>query len=590
MKKLSLTLICLLALFSQLTFSDVPSPATRQPAVPYFMEPWQFKTVQLQIFSSDVSGMLTDAYGDLGWNPAYLSRVNHRLIYFDMNLSGTRTAESAVSSFRSDIYLVYPSWYGQTYVSGIQTEPLYNFALILPLNNQLSISIINRSLFDYGPFRQTYYWNYWDVMENSYARDADLMKDLEPQRLEVDNNQQMLYGTQAEISVAYKISNLLDLGVKIGNYLYHRDGDLYDSKWGYYPHYSFADLNDESLKINGQHNLIGFGLLFNPNQKTTFGIYGEMMNGKSDEATTSIDSSDSWSEKDTDTRYYSLSNYDLLSDQSYETNAKRPAWTISFERQLSNKLTFRTFFRQSSRNLDINFSTSSEDTSFGDRTYDTYDNGDYHFQRLISHAANRQHFSGDGTEKSSNWRWFASLIYHTEKDWTLFSGIQINRYSTEKQYRENSDYYAASDYDYQVYDQHTRQNLSSHLRYYEYTYELEQYSAIIPIGIKARVVKGFYLIIGAELGYYLTDDEARGQLLYPEIVSKRWENGVIVVNDPQTDRYEEYSSNPAKDLTRSANVNLGIAYKHSSGINLFVRSNGNILETSGWDLGFEYKW
>jgi len=587
MNKLFLSLISLLVIFSQFSSADVPSPATRQPAVPYFMEPWQFKTAQLQIFSSDVSGMLTDAYGDLGWNPAFLSRINHRLIYFDMNLSGTRTPESSASSFRSDLYLVYPSWYGQTYISGIQTEPLYNFALILPLNNQLSLSIINRSLFDYGPFRQTYYWNYWGVMENSYTDAADLMKELEPQRLEVDKNQQTVYGIQTEISAAYKVSNLLDLGIKIGNYLYHRKGDLYDSKWGVYPHYTFGDLNDESLKINGQHNLIGLGLLFNPNQKTTFGIYAEMMNGKSDEATTSIDTSDSWSERDDDDDYYSFYNYDLLSDQSYETNAKRPTWTLSFERQLSNKLTFRTFWRQSSRNLDINFATSSEDTSFSDRTYD---NGDYHFQRLIAHAANRQHFSGDGTEKSTNWRWFASLIYHTENDWTLFSGIQINKYSTEKKYQEDSDYYAASDYNYLYYDPHTLQNLSSHLKYYEYSYELEQYSATIPVGIKARVVKGFYLIVGVELNYYLTDDEARGELLYPEIVTKRWENGVIVVDDPQTDRYEEYSSNPAKDLTRSANVNLGIAYKHPTGINLYIRSNGNILETSGWDLGFEYQW
>jgi hypothetical protein len=590
MKKLFLTLICLLVLFSQLTFTDVPPPATRQPAVPYFMEPWQFKTMQLQIFSSDVSGMVTDAYGDLYWNPAYLSRINNRMIYFDLNLSGTRSAESSASSFRSDIYLVYPSWYSQTYISGIQTEPLYNFALILPLNNQLSISIINRSLFDYGPFRQTYYWDYRNALAESYLNTMDIAKDLEPQRLEVNDNQQILYGTQTEISAAYHISNLLDLGVKIGNYLYHRDGDLYDSKWGYYPHYSFADLNDENLKINGQHNLIGIGLLFHPNQKTTLGVYGELISGKSDETTTSIDSSDSWSEKDSDDDYYSIYSYDLLDDQSYETNAKCPTWTLSFERQLSDKLTLRTFLRHSNSNNDINFSTSSEDTSFSDRTYDTYDNGDYHFQRSISLAANRQHFAGEGTDKSSNWRWFASLIYHTENDWTLFSGIQINQYSNEKKYREDSDYYAASDYNYLYYDPHTRQYLSSHSRYYEYTYQAKQYSAIIPVGIKARVVKGFYLILGIELGYYLTDDEECGKLLYPKIDSKRWENGSLVVDDPETDRYEEYSSNPAKDLTRSANVNLGIAYKHPSGINLFVRSNGNILEADSWDLGFEYQW
>ncbi|MDO9548884.1 MAG: hypothetical protein Q7J65_07990, partial [Candidatus Marinimicrobia bacterium] len=60
--------------------------------------------------------------------------------------------------------------------------------------------------------------------------------------------------------------------------------------------------------------------------------------------------------------------------------------------------------------------------------------------------------------------------------------------------------------------------------------------------------------------------------------------------DKETDRYEKYSSDPAKNISRSTNVNLGIVYKHSSGANLYIRSNGNILETYRWDLGFEYRW
>ena len=90
--------------------------------------------------------------------------------------------------------------------------------------------------------------------------------------------------------------------------------------------------------------------------------------------------------------------------------------------------------------------------------------------------------------------------------------------------------------------------------------------------------------------YYLSNGWEKGRQLYPEVISKRWENGTLIVNDLEEDRYEEYSSNPAKDFTRSTNVNLGFAYKHPSGINLYVRSNGNIMETAGWNLGFEYRW
>lgn len=98
------------------------------------------------------------------------------------------------------------------------------------------------------------------------------------------------------------------------------------------------------------------------------------------------------------------------------------------------------------------------------------------------------------------------------------------------------------------------------------------------------------MILGGELQYYLHDEKQKGQLLYPEVITKKWHNTTITVNDKETDRYEEYSSDPAKDFTRATSVNLGVVYKHTSGANLYIRSNGNILETYGWDLGFEFQW
>ncbi len=590
MKTKHFLIISLLILLTRSIWATVPQPATRKPSLPNFLEPMNFKTVEMKLFQSDVSGMVTDIYGDLSWNPAFLSQVRKRMIYLDFNFYATQTTAVTAPEFRSDIYLVYPSWYSTTSVSGVQLEPLYNFALLMPVNRNLTIGIVNRSIFDYGPFRYTYSYDYRAVNEAAYADWSAIPDDLDPQRLEVDDNQQIVYGTQTEFSASYKLTSNLDMGMRLGMMNFHRDGDLYNSKWGYYPHSSFADLNDENLLITGKDYTIGMGLLYRPNHRTSLGIYGEIIDGNADEETASVDTSYSWSERDSDSDYYSFYDYDLESDQNYNMLGTRPSLTLSFERKLTEKFILRSFFKLSNSNTDIDFMTSSEDTTWRDRTYDKYSGGSYYFQRMISHDAGRQHFSGDGNEKTSYWKWFASLIYRTDNNWSLFGGIQINRYNSEKAYNETSDYYSATDYEYLEYDPGTLEYLNTHIKLYEYTHNYKKYTAVIPVGIKARVIKEFYVILGSELRYYFVDEDEKGRLLYPEKIAKRWENGTLVVNDIETDRYEEYRSKPAKEFSRATYVNLAIAYQHPSGINLFIRSNGNIMETYGWDIGFEYQW
>jgi hypothetical protein len=122
-------------------------------------------------------------------------------------------------------------------------------------------------------------------MSNLAYFDSAVFEDLEPQRLEVDDNQQIARGTQTELSFAYQLTKRLDLGIRVGQYIYRRDGNLYDSKWGNYPHSKFADLSDEELDIAGSHYNLGIGLLYHPSEKTCFGAYFEMMTGKSEETT-----------------------------------------------------------------------------------------------------------------------------------------------------------------------------------------------------------------------------------------------------------------------------------------------------------------
>jgi len=571
-------------------FADVSATLTRQPSVPYFLESHQFKTIEMNLFTSDVSGMLINEYGDLAWNPAFLGRLRNRKIYFDLDFGNSAQSSQPYSYYTSADYRVYPAWFQQTYISGIQTTPLYNLALLLPVSKKLKIGLINRSNFDYGPFRETYYWDYRAIEANSYMDYQAIMNDLEPQRLEVDENQQTVYSLQTDLMLAYQWTDRLHLGLKIGNYLFRLDGELYDSKWGIYPHSEFADLNDETLTISGDQYTLGLGLIFQANEKTSWGAYGELITGQSTEESTSLDTSYSWSERNTDPDYFSFYDYDMTMNQTCDSDANRKTLALSYQKKISNLLTLRSFLKYSSLKSDLGLVSASEDTTFRDRTYDTYDNNSYHFQRQIYHAARRQNFDGKGTKNSDYWHWFIALVYHPEDDWSLFGGLQLTRQHNKTESRDESDYYSASDYTYQYYDPHTLAYLNTHDKYYEYTAESDRFSVHIPLGLKVQVVRGFHLIFAGEMHYYLTDSQKKGRLLYPKIESKKWKNSVLIVDDPELNRYEEYSSQPAKDFSRSSNINIGFAYRHSSGIDLYVRSVGNLLETASWDIGLEYSW
>jgi len=227
--KRSIVILLLITICVSPIFSDVPSPNSRKPDAPYFMEPMNFKTVQLKIFAGDVSGMVIDDYADLSWNPAFLSRLNRHSVYLDMNFYGAQQTSTPVYGpvYYGDSYSVIPRWHQNTYVTGVQTSPLYNLAVLLPINSRLKIAVTrrlkiavtSRSIFDYGPFRTSYYWDYGRAMNEAYLSN-EVWSDLEPQRLEVDDNQQIARGTQTELSAAYQLTKRLDLGFIVATAIY----------------------------------------------------------------------------------------------------------------------------------------------------------------------------------------------------------------------------------------------------------------------------------------------------------------------------------------------------------------------------------
>jgi hypothetical protein len=349
-------------------------------------------------------------------------------------------------------------------------------------------------------------------------------------------------------------------------------------------------LNDEALDIKGHHIETGLGLLYHINEKTRIGLYGGWMSGSSSEETASRDTSDSWSERDTDTKYYDEDHYELTSNNAYESDATKPRFALTFERELNPNFIFRSFFSGTWTSTDISAKTASLDTTFGEYTYDYYTYGSYYFRKRTYHSGHEGNFNGTGKEQTSQWRWFASLIWTPGDSWTAFGGIQIQYETFSQEFEDLSDYWSHDWNKYTIYAPGTDETIYTHDKVYAFNSESKLWSVFLPIGIKAKVVKGFSLLFGTDVIMTLTDEKTDGKLLYPERITRKWQNEGLIVEDVEIDRYEEYHSQPAKEFDRAIDHYFGLMYEHPSGIRVFFRSSGEVLDTANWALGFSYNW
>jgi len=588
------TTTVLLILMTGMALATVPDPVTRQPSIPYLMETIGFRTMQMAIFAPEVSGMVPDKFSDLSWNPAYILREKQKTFYIDFNLESS--VESSLSPLSSgiltDSYYLSPSWYNQTSVQNINIAPLYNLALILPLNQRMTLGIVNRSVFDYGPYRNSTWWTSGGWFDEAIAYNSSVKyADFEPQRLETDENQQIVLANQSEITLGYRLSAKTDLGFHTGHYIFHRDGYLFDSQWATHPHSSYGILNDEDMQIDGRHIDLGAGILHHPNEKTTYGIFAGIFFGSGEETEISQDTSDSFSETATNTAYYSLSEYTMNCDYTYKTSGVKPYLTLTFEKNLKKNLVLRSFFSYSIKNQDITTRYATDDTTFNDRTYDYWiASNTYAFRRCTENSAAEFNLDGSGEETISHWKFLTSLIYTLENDWTLFGGIQISRRFLHVDFEENSDYYSNSFTEYSLYSAGTYRYLDTYTKQFAYSADTDVWNLIVPLGVKAHLAKGFSILLGTDINLSLTEENSHGDLLYPGIVDRYWVNGVLTVDDPETNRYEKYDSNPPKTFTRTNTVRFGMVYEHPSGAKLFIRSDGDIMNANGWTLGFEMNW
>ena len=571
-------------------YSGVPYPQTHQPASPYFMEQINFQSILLKTFGNDISGIVTDKYSDMSWNPAFILGNSENGVYMDFNYSKSRT--SYYKYYHSPGYdAVVPNWYRNTSITSLQMDPLYNFAFVKKITPKISIGVINRSIFDYGPFRSSSRWrDYNSSGMNSSQYDDSAYKELELKTIEVNGNQQTVWGTQSEIYLGYKLSSKIDIGIKFGHYIFRRWGNLDDSKYSKQPHSFVNSLNDEDFNIDGNHYEFGGGLIYHFDKKTDIGIFASIMNGSSSENNTSSDHSEYWSERATEPDYYSVNKYNLSSNNGYSSDGNSPFFTLTFQKEISSNLLLRSFFSYRQTKNSISGSILSTDTTYSDRTYDSWDHNSttYFFTRNEDFRGAESTLSGSGNEQKRNYKWFASLIYKTDNEWSAFAAIIIKKHSLNLESSENSTYYQNLFSQRYYYKPGTSGQYNSFIKNYQYIYNSNLWSAILPVGIKANIIGGFSLLIGTDLKFELVEIKESGDMLYPQRINRRTEDGNIVLEDIETNRPETYNSDQPKVFNKTSAIHLGAFYAHSSGIKIYVRTSGDILDKNSWAFGVEY--
>jgi hypothetical protein len=568
---------------------DVPPVRTHAPDVPFFLESMRFQTVEMHIFPAEYSGMVMDLYSDLIWNPAFILRHDQKSVYLDYSRHlNTSTSSNSVLPPYDQYYrnsgdsFILPRWYSLSPISSVETTPLYHFAAVIPISSRFTIGLVNRSIIDYGPFRSISQYYYWDYGLLDPAQ--------KPERLDIDENQQKVLGVQTEMTLGYKLSRKLDLGLRFGHYTYGRDGDLLDSQAGTYPHHSFDNLDDESLLIDGDQVEVGLGLVYHLGKKTQLGLFGGFCRGDSTEETASKDVTDIWREWDTNPLYYNMYRYSLEGQESFSGDGSRPYFHLTFEQDLSKKLKFRSFLSYTWSTMDIAGSILTADSFSSDHTFDYYNGNTFHRRREESQGSGQYELNGSGERSCRQWKWLASFLYVPARTWTLFGGVQVQYNSLQQDITETTHYREDNQTTYSIYLPETAQYHHSYTKNYTHKVNHDQWAIFLPVGTRLNIKKRLYVILAADLTLTFTDQLIEGELLYPSKITRKWENGQMVLNDEETDRYEEYRSAPATDLNRSWGHRFGVVYEHPCGLKLFLRTDGDIFQTSNWAVGFQYNW
>ncbi len=585
--KLRMTIIITL-LVGHAVFASVPAPHFRRPQLPYFMQSMNFQSLRMRVMNGQYIGMIPDRYADLIINPAYINFISTRSLYIDFTDPGLPAFSSTPllsTNAYNDGHFVRPGWYSFTRLNSMDVKPHYNFAALLPVTNRIHIGFSHRLLFDYGPYLKQHQHTVWTTKNNYSTINPQLM------RLEVNRNQQTITGSITELIAGLKLSSRLYTGLRLGHYLYRQDGNMFNSKWGNFPHNSFADLDNDKLSTDGDHLETGLGLMFRITQSLLVGAYGAFTVGDGQYSVSAQDTSNYWQEDVPDTVYYHRNHFLITSQQKSKSVSHKPSFSIMIEWKPNSVFTLRSAFIYTRLNNELTGSIVAQDTSNRDQTYDERDNNVYYFRRQQNEGFGISWLSGNGDETTKSISCFISAIYHPNQNWTLFSGLHIQRQNYHYEIDESSSNENGNLTTFSLYKPETIKTRYFDDKKYSIYASGNRFTASLPVGLFAHIYHGFSIIIGTDVVISIAKSDASGELLYFKKSNQYWENENLVVNDQEENRLEKFSSQAPKIFDRSTHNYIGFQYTHPSGTTFYVKSaGGELFNSTKWVFGFEYAW
>ena len=253
--------------------------------------------------------------------------------------------------------------------------------------------------------------------------------------------------------------------------------------------------------------------------------------------------------------------------------------------------TLRSAFIYTRLNNELTGSIVAQDTSNRDQTYDERDNNVYYFRRQQNEGFGISWLSGNGDETTKSISCFISAIYHPNQNWTLFSGLHIQRQNYHYEIDESSSNENGNLTTFSLYKPETIKTRYFDDKKYSIYASGNRFTASLPVGLFAHIYHGFSIIIGTDVVISIAKSDASGELLYFKKSNQYWENENLVVNDQEENRLEKFSSQAPKIFDRSTHNYIGFQYTHPSGTTFYVKSaGGELFNSTKWVFGFEYAW
>ena len=592
-------------LFSSMLFSqNVPDMTYRAPAIPEFLELYQFQTIEDEAFSFELAGMHYDIFSKTLLNPAYLPLLKKSLFYSKLKqpqyyMPTTYTVEYPSSlDFGSSRYSldtqesIRPRVSLNSAILNSRKNTIYNVAWLKRVNSRVVMGLYNLFSFDLQEYWQNDI-NFLRTVQDIYTSSSSNWETSTsaPETASADKNQQFMIKLQTQLQLAYTLTDAINLGVELQQNYYKRDGGLTNEYRDDHLHSLVSDLIDDQLKTDGLHHILTAGVTVRKTPAFEWGAVVRWGTGQGKEVRTILDTTASQFEDPADVTYRSHHYLYNRNQHAFNSNGVLQSLTLHGEWQMGDAFSVSSAITGTFKTTDLKGEIAQKDTAFWDYTYDTYD---YTAQDLFLEyrQSNIQHtyaLDGSGTEKQSNYTWFVKGNYQSKNNWESWIGLLLQYNRTEQTLSEYKSYNS------EYWDRRTLHTLTNNYqietysRQYDRKEKIENWVLLIPLSTSIQLSKNFDLFIGMEEQFRMDYSITTADLSYPSISRIRIEDGSTTISDPESNRLEVYRDESPATINMTDNIISGFNYHLRDHLTIQVNTMGNILQPNSWFIGVQWK-